>query len=362
MDNAEAYMRLPHDLSGARSKGRFAYELLWGLKKMLSLFKLKKNFVAVFDQACDVEIHFDTHNEFYQIKTDIKSGSYTINKLIKKDRGKQNSVLGNLCLLKYSNSIENRDTKLYVVSSTPLNANGTLYTDQEIVCLNQLDIQSCENIKEMIKSELGVSTLSLEEVFFIRENMNLIKPQLEIKGKLTELFEENLNCDYKDIGILYRVLESEVFKRGRYELKSGSYEDVIKNKGFSYEQLESIINKFKKIDDKYLEEANEYIEKYYNNTFSERIKFKKAWIKARSMLTGNKYFNKLEEEIYEFSKNCLNEYEDISYEKLICLAKEEFYNIKTIEVTDEEFLVVIIILLKKVESKILKEFEVSEDE
>lgn len=33
------YMNLPFDLSGSRSKNRFRNEILWGLKKILELYK-----------------------------------------------------------------------------------------------------------------------------------------------------------------------------------------------------------------------------------------------------------------------------------------------------------------------------------
>lgn len=63
-------MNLPHDLSGAMAKKRFKNELLWGVRKILELYKAGEEYVVVFDYVCDIEIHFkEKAFEFYQIKT-----------------------------------------------------------------------------------------------------------------------------------------------------------------------------------------------------------------------------------------------------------------------------------------------------
>jgi hypothetical protein len=55
---AEAYNKIPHDLSGSMSKNRFRRELFWGISRMLDLFD-RKDFCVVFDYKCDVEVHLD---------------------------------------------------------------------------------------------------------------------------------------------------------------------------------------------------------------------------------------------------------------------------------------------------------------
>ncbi|MFR8871919.1 dsDNA nuclease domain-containing protein [Paraclostridium sordellii] len=363
MDNAEAYMRLPHDLSGARSKGRFDYELLWGLKKMISLFIEDKKFIAVFDQACDVEFHFDGKYEFYQVKTDIKSGAYTIDKLTKKEKKKKNSILGNLCLLKYVDSIENKNTKLYIVSNTPLKDNSNkLYSDCYMISLNSICEDSVDTIKARMKSELDLTEINLKDIYFIREHMNLIDPEAEIRGELTKLFEDKLKCDYRDIGVLYKILKSDILKKGKYELKSSNYESVIKNKGFSYEQLEYIINQYKKTDSGYIGSAKEYINNSYSSTIGERIKYNKAWRSVLSMLVKSKDLQLLEKDIYGYLKSNLVVIGELSDKELIEIIREEFYKKKLIEMDDTEFLVFLIIIIKKSEEQIFKELEVSEYE
>lgn len=42
MVNVQYYMSLPYDLSGSMAKNRFRNELLWGLKKIIDLYREKK--------------------------------------------------------------------------------------------------------------------------------------------------------------------------------------------------------------------------------------------------------------------------------------------------------------------------------
>lgn len=51
-------------------KNRFKNELLWGVHKILELYKNGIEYNVVFDYVCDIEIHLTEDKfEFYQIKT-----------------------------------------------------------------------------------------------------------------------------------------------------------------------------------------------------------------------------------------------------------------------------------------------------
>jgi hypothetical protein len=45
----EEYMNLPYNLSGTMSKNRFKNEILWGIHKILELYKYDKDFNMVFE-------------------------------------------------------------------------------------------------------------------------------------------------------------------------------------------------------------------------------------------------------------------------------------------------------------------------
>ena len=73
----ETYMSLPNDLSGSASKNRFRLELLWGISKMFEIYD-EDDFTIVFDNVCDIEVHFKSELEFYQIKTHKVQKPYTL--------------------------------------------------------------------------------------------------------------------------------------------------------------------------------------------------------------------------------------------------------------------------------------------
>ena len=111
----EHYMNLPFDLSGSRAKNRFRNELLWGLKKMLELYKDGNDFTMVFDYSCDIEVHKQDSLEFYQLKTQNNSNAYTIDRILKTNNS-GDSILGKLYILKYDpKSSEKDDIKISLV-------------------------------------------------------------------------------------------------------------------------------------------------------------------------------------------------------------------------------------------------------
>lgn len=341
-------MRLPYDLSGSMSKNRFRYELLWGLNKMISLFGEGVEFTVVFDYVCDVEVHLDTHFEFYQLKTQNNNGSYTINKLTNIKKNETKSVLGNLYILKYDeNFVENNDTHIYIVSNAPLKDSEKVYTDKEVIKLNEISEESKKKLKQCIKNELNIDKeISLNKSYFIRTSMNLIKPKSEIIGQLVMLFEEKLRCNCKNITSLYRILESEVFSRGCYELKLDNYDDIVKNKGFTSKQLEEILNEFIDISNIAVEKTKEYIESNY--TLRNKFKLKMALSKVLIGLKSNKTLQGIEKEIVEYINENIDNM-DKSENEIIKIIKEEVYHKKTIEISDDEIEVLVLLTLKKYE-------------
>lgn len=92
MDREAYYLSSSHDLSGSMSKNRFRIELLWGVSKILDLMEGTEDFSAVFDYACDIEVHNNTSFEFYQIKSHKNNKVYTTSSLTKVNG--EGSILG----------------------------------------------------------------------------------------------------------------------------------------------------------------------------------------------------------------------------------------------------------------------------
>lgn len=342
------YMNLSYDLSGSMSKNRFRYELLWGLKKMLYLFKDGKEFTVVFDYVCDIEVHLDTHFEFYQLKTQNKNTSYTIDKLTKiKDKTK--SILGNLYLLKYDeNMIEKDKTCVYVVSNAPLKG-SKLYTDSEIINLNDIDESSKDTLKERLKSELKLSEdINLKNTYFIRTSMNLIDPSKEIIGEISIFFEEVFGKECKYTNSLYRVLADEVLSKGCYELKIDDYKELIEKKGFTRNRLEEILNKFIDKSNDSLDMVKKSIEDIAKNNFSKKIKLKSALSSIVMNLPKSKDLQSIEHDIVIYIDENL-EHLDKTEKEIVDIIMKVIEHKKTIEISNEEIEILILLTLKKYE-------------
>ena len=50
----EAYLNYQADVSGARSKNRFSFEIYWGIDKFLHELAISSDFTMVFDYVCDI--------------------------------------------------------------------------------------------------------------------------------------------------------------------------------------------------------------------------------------------------------------------------------------------------------------------
>ena len=341
------YMNLSYDLSGSMSKNRFRYELLWGLRKMLYLFKQEKEFTVVFDYVCDIEVHLDTHFEFYQLKTQNKN-SYTIDKPTKiKDKTK--SILGNLYLLKYDeNMIEKDKTCIYVVSNVPLKGNK-LYTDSEIINLDDIDKGSKDILKQRLKSELKLSEdINLKNTYFIRTSMNLIDPSKEIIGEISIFFEEVFGEECKRTNSLYRILAEEVLSKGCYELKTNDYEELIEKKGFTRDRLEKILNKFVDKNDDSLNMVKKSIEDITKNDFSKKIKLKLALSNILINLPKSKDLQSIENDIVIYIHENLDKLNKTEKE-IIEIIMKTIEHKKTIEISNEEMEILILLTLKKYE-------------
>lgn len=154
---SEHYINLPYDLSGSRAKNRFRNEMLWGLKKMLDLYKNDIPFTVVFDYNCVIEVHKTDGFEFYHLKTQNNTDSYTLTKMLD-NKSSGGSILEKLYLLRDdSQNQENDEIKIALVSKAPLNDGKKTYSNMEIVDLSSLNSKDVKDMKEKIKTELQLS-------------------------------------------------------------------------------------------------------------------------------------------------------------------------------------------------------------
>ncbi|MFF2589628.1 dsDNA nuclease domain-containing protein [Peribacillus butanolivorans] len=349
MSLADYYMNLPYDLSGGMAKNRFRNEILWGLKRMLELYKENIEFTVVFDYSCDIEVHREDGFEFYQVKTQNDNGSYTIDKLTNKDRS-GSSILGKLYKLKYDEIGEECDeTKVSLVSNAPLNDGKKTHNTTEIIDLSKIDDEAILKIKKRIKEQLKLGKdVNLRNSSFVRTGIDLINPQNTLIGEIAIFFEDKFNCEPVKINSLYRLLSGEINNKASYELKIFTYDEILKQKGVNKSFLDNVFHNYAKYTDTAVEKVNTFISKYYEDKFLMRVKLNSALSKVLTNLNISKHLKKLETEISEYIRGNLDNLPDSDFE-IVNQVYGEMHNKKTIEISDEEFRALVLLVFKRFE-------------
>jgi hypothetical protein len=347
-------MNLPHDLSGSMAKNRFKNELLWGVHKILELYKVKKEYYIVFDYVCDIELHFKENKfEFYQIKTHSSGESYTFQQITNPGK-KENSVLGTLYKIKHK-SDEPQKIILAIVSNKPFkDCKNHLYTEKEIINFNELDEENKNKIKALLQKELKVDKeINLENIFFIKSTIDLINPKNAIIGEIATLFEER-NIEIRKPNILYKMLIDEISKKAEYELEVNNYDELLEKKGIGNKYIEDLFSKFIEFDNDIVKNVSIKIEKIYENNIRKKFDMKKAIAKVLQYLNNSKEIENKEKEIFNFIQENIEILENCE-EKVIDIVLEKFEKSFSTIYTEEEKRVLIMIILEKYEEGLYNE-------
>lgn len=336
MDIPSYYSSLPHDLSGSRSKNRFRLELLWGVVKLLDLMETNQPFTMVFDYVCDIEIHYEDSLEFYQIKTRKNYRSYTTKQLTEiKGEG---SILGKLYIL-CKNDASGR-VHVAIVSNAPY---GIASTEVLTHCFQDLPDETKDDISKALKSELGVETIDLSNVFYIQSNMDFDHPEDVVRGKLVLVFEKIKRCEPKNPNALYRLIVDTVTERACYEYSSEDYEDIIRLKGLSRQQFDGLLNLHDEESKTGIRAATEYIERKAG--INERKELKSALPSAFRYLAMLHSVKTIENDISHYLEK--NQVGDV--DQAIQVLKENFDSCFPPEVTTKEKEIIYVVILKRFE-------------
>lgn len=260
-------MGLPFDLSGSRVKNRFRLELLWGVSKMLELMETENDFTIVFDFVCDIEIHFDSKFEFYQIKTHKESQSrYTAKSLVKRKEDENGSILGKLFVLNKGNDVP---VKVVIVCNAPFKA---LSNEPGEKSFADLDESNKSIIIEAIKTELGMEDIDLCSSYYLYTPMNLLQPENEIKGQLMATFEKIKGSEPLNPNALYRLVFETVSEKARYEFSLEDYEQLKQLKGVSRRELNRMLDAHSSNEKTGVNQTKEYIDRIKNIHEKKRYK------------------------------------------------------------------------------------------
>lgn len=341
MESRQYYMSLPYDTSGSRSKNRFRLELLWGVSKMIDLLETDADFTMVFDYACDIEVHLETGFDFFQIKTHGRNSSaYTAASLTKKSsKDAEGSILGKLYVLKDSEN--NCPVKVAVVSNVPYKS-GTKKLDQPMVNFIDMPEKEQDKIKETLKDELGLSDISLENIFYICTGMNLEDPRHEILGKLTMCFQNLKGCEPSNPNALYRLIESTVSEKACYEYACKDYDEIVEKKGITRSEFNDILDCHTENAKTGIKQTRDYISGLGNPFAKRKYNVALAWL--LNALSTTPIFRQKEAEIAAFLKEA-DELESMEA-TLDCLS-EKFHDSFPIEIGNDVKTVFYIIIINR---------------
>jgi hypothetical protein len=344
------YMNLPFDLSGSRSKNRFRNEILWGLKKILELYKQDIEFTVVFDYSCDIEVHKEDRFEFYQLKTQQDGTTYTVNKLLNRNSN-GDSVFGKLYRMKFSpDGKEVDETKVSLVSNAPLKVDRIVHRDIEILDLREIDSAAVANIKEKMKEELQLETeIKLENSHFERTSMDLIHPDRTLIGELAGFFHDYFQSEPKKINMMFRMLKGKIEEKASYELKVLEYNQLLEKKGVNKSYLQNFLYNYIENTDIAVEKVKTYIEATYKGSFRKRYKLSTALSNIVGQInSSNKNLQKLEEDIYGYILEHIDQLPEKD-EEIIDVIIKKFHPSITIETSIEDLHVLILLVMKKME-------------
>lgn len=337
MKTAEYYKLLPVDVSGSRSKNRFRVEILWGLSKMLDLMEQPDDFTMVFDYVCDIEVHYKDELEFYQIKShNAKQTSFTAKKLTEKGK-KENSILGKLYIIRDPNT--DIKIKLAIVSNIPYRK---LSTDVGELSFSGLDDKEKAIILKALKTEIGISDMEWDDIYFVFTNFNFAQPEDEVKGRLLTCFEKIEGCEPVRPIALYRLIYETVADRACYEYKENDYYELIKRKGISREELKKMLDAHSNAEKTGVPQTEEYI----NNLIDIKSKrtMKKALASVMTKYPVSRSIQALEKEMVDVLEKTdkLGETEDA-----IDLLSSQFHERFPVEYDNAEKTVLYLIVINK---------------
>lgn len=344
MKLSEAYRAIPYDLYGSVSKNRFRQEILWGVSKMFDLFD-KPEFCVIFDYKCDIEIHLSDSIEFFQIKSQKAQKPYSFTQLSK--RAGTSSIIGKLFMLKDSSCAETK-IKCAIVSNRFLKIKKEELSDAEIVDFDALADDLKSVVQNALKVELSRDEIDLRDFHYIYTSMDLVSPQNAVKGHIDSCFEKIKGCEPIKPNALHRLVFDTVERKACYEFAIDDFDELVKQKGVTKNELDSILEQYKEKTDNSLEQVQAYIENNYQKV-SERKELKTALAKVLEAEYNSQVLQKKEREIsaYIINKNDTGTLPDDSTEKLADNLISAFGNTFPIEYSKQEKYVFILLIIKR---------------
>ena len=259
----------PRENAGAMSGNRFAYQLDWGLKRLLELEEEGKPYTVIFDYQDDILVLDSDEDpqfiDFYQVKTNTaaagwrKNDLYTVTKKKKEtpadptlfDEVVEDEVEGDekysklAKLLIHSLDFPTVARDFFFVTNA--NLGTTLIKGGKLNKVQKLDFKDLiekakEEIQKRVKEELpNLDDSVFEHLHFIKNQMGIGDHEATVIGLLTQYLNNHYPKAKVSVKPVYETLIGEIKKRNNYEWEPNSVDDLLKNKAFSRSQFRQFL-------------------------------------------------------------------------------------------------------------------------
>lgn len=261
--------RKPRENAGSLAANRFAYQLDWGLKKLLELEELNLPYTVIFDYQDDILVldsdEDPNYIDFYQVKTNAAAGGWSKAQLTKvapsktlkepvqtelfsepiddvEENGKYSKIAK---LLIHSLDFPTNSRDFFFVTNA--NFGGTLIKGREYNRTKELDFSQLsqaaqDDIRQKIKVELpDLDDDVFEHLHFIKNQIGIDDHEATVKGLLTDFLIQHYPKAKVSAKPVYDTLMGEIKKRNNYEAIPDSVEDLVKNKAFTKSQFHQFL-------------------------------------------------------------------------------------------------------------------------
>ena len=241
MEIKEIYDNLPFDLSGARTKNRFDFEILYGIELLIDNYHVLDDFTIVFDYVCDIELHCydDESLKFYQLKTNNTGKPNNISFLTQKEKKSKDSIIGKI--YKISNNNASSKVSVLLVSNAPLINNKFVSKPNEAILIDNIEESTKKKILEHLKTETGKNTIKLDNIFYLYRNIGVDDFESTLIGKLNKFYEKEKSCFMNKPTVLFNSIKSVAISKAKYEKKC-DFDELYPNKGISKKDFEKMLN------------------------------------------------------------------------------------------------------------------------
>jgi hypothetical protein len=259
----------PRENAGAMTGNRLAYQLDWGLKRLLELEEEGKPYTVIFDYQDDILVLDSDEDpqyiDFYQVKTNTAVAGwgkdlYTVKKKKKEDSAAELTLFDEVDeedveedvkyskiakLLIHSLDFPTEARDFFFVTNARFG--GSLIKGGKLNKANELDFSDLrerakEEIRKKVKEELpNLDDNAFEHLHFIKNQMGVGDHEATVIGLLTKFINEHLPKAKISVQPVYDTLIGEIKRRNNYEIELNSVADLLKNKAFTRTQFREFL-------------------------------------------------------------------------------------------------------------------------